>query len=596
MSTSLRTHHCGQIGTKQIDTTITINGWVNRRRDHGGVIFIDARDRSGLVQLVFNPDNCDETIMKRAHTLRAEFVIAATGKVIARAPEAVNPNMATGEIEVVVTHLEVLNSAKPLPFQLDEADNVDEELRLQHRYLDLRRDKMHNFMKLRHDVLFAMREFLNSDEFYEIETPVLSKSTPEGARDFLVPSRLQPGKFYALPQSPQIYKQLLMASGMEKYFQIVKCFRDEDLRANRQPEFTQLDLEMSFVNEEMVQGVIERMMSHIFEKVFGQKLDGGFDRCTFAEMFAQYGTDKPDRRFALPIHKVTSLFAESDLKFLKAVVAGGGDIGALCVKGHDFSRSELESLVSTTIKDFGAKGLLYIRFKEDGSSDSPVSKFLPADFFAQAQAVVPGLTTDDTLLLVAGSYKDAWTALGRLRLYLGHKLGLVDHSKRDLFWVTDFPLLEWDEETKRHYAVHHPFTQPTEGWGAQDPSAMTARAYDLIYNGEELGGGSIRIHDAAMQEKVFDFLGIDKEEAAEKFGFLLDAQQLGCPPMGGIALGLDRLIMLLTNAPSIREVIAFPKTQRGICPLMQTPCAVDAEQLKEVYVQTKLPASLLVKE
>lgn len=589
---STRTHHCGTIDTPLIDSTITINGWVHRRRDHGGVIFIDARDRSGLVQLVFNPDNCDEATLKLAHTLRAEFVVAATGIVVARAPEAVNSKLSTGKIEVVVSELEVLNGAKPLPFQLEEADNVDEELRLQHRYLDLRRDKMQEYIKLRHEVVYAMREILHDQGFYEIETPILSKSTPEGARDFLVPSRLQPGHFYALPQSPQIYKQLLMASGMEKYFQIVKCFRDEDLRANRQPEFTQLDLEMSFVDEAAVQDLTEKVMTHIFNKVCKINLSAPFERCEFKDVFDQYGSDKPDRRFSLPIHNVTELFADTSLSFLKAVASGGGKIGALCVKDYSFSRSELENTVSHTIKELGAKGLLYIRFNEDGSSDSPVSKFLPEDFFAQAQKVVSGLTTNDTLFLVAGPYTDAWTTLGRLRLHFAHMLELIDHSMHDLFWVTRFPLMEWDEDTKRYYAVHHPFTMPEAGWEQSEPGQMTARAYDLIYNGEELGGGSIRIHQSEMQEKVFEFLGIKKTEAEEKFGFLLEAQQLGCPPMGGIALGLDRLIMLLTGASSIREVIAFPKTQRGICPMMQAPCSVNKEQLKEVYVQTKLPASL----
>lgn len=593
---STRTHHCGTVDTPHINTTITINGWVHRRRDHGGVIFIDARDRSGLVQLVFNPDNCDEKMMKLAHTLRAEFVVAATGTVIARAPEAINPKLPTGKIEIVVSQLVVLNAAKPLPFQLEDADNVDEELRLQHRYLDLRRDKMQGYIKLRHDVTYAMREVLHDQGFYEIETPVLSKSTPEGARDFLVPSRLQPGNFYALPQSPQIYKQLLMASGMEKYFQIVRCFRDEDLRANRQPEFTQLDIEMSFVDEQMVQDLTEKVMTHIFNKVCNIKLSGPFERCEYKDVFAQYGNDKPDRRFDLPIHNVTDLFTGTSLSFLKAVVSGGGKIGALCVKDYNFSRSELESTVGMTIKDLGAKGLLYIRFNEDGSSDSPVSKFLPADFFAQAQKMVPGLTTNDTLFLVAGPYTDSWTTLGRLRLHFAHKFNLIDTSKHDLLWVTRFPLMEWDADTKRYYSVHHPFTMPEDGYQNQEPGDMTARAYDLIYNGEELGGGSIRIHQSEMQEKVFEMLGIDKAEAEEKFGFLLDSQQLGCPPMGGIALGLDRLIMLLTGASSIREVIAFPKTQRGICPMMQSPCAVDNAQLKEVFIQTKVPASLQEKK
>lgn len=588
MSHTARTHCCQELSQVHIGTEVTINGWVNRRRDHGGVIFIDARDRSGIVQLVFNPAGTPEAVMNGAHNLRNEFVIAATGTVIARAPEAVNDKIPTGSIEIVVTSLVILNSSKPLPFQLDEAEQVDEELRLKYRYLDMRRDKMQRFMRLRHEVVFAIREALDNQGFYEIETPILSKSTPEGARDFLVPSRLQPGHFYALPQSPQLYKQLLMMSGMEKYFQIARCFRDEDMRANRQLEFTQIDLEMSFVDEQAVQIFVENMVRHLFKKVFNMTLPSKFESHTFKEMFGLYGSDKPDRRFALPIHEVTALFAHTELGFLKNTIAAGGKIGALCVKDYSFSRSELERVVGMTIKDFGAKGLLYVRFNEDGSSDSPVAKFLPADFFTQAQVMVPGLTTKDTLFLIAGNYKDAWTSLGRLRLYFGHSLSLIDKAKHDLFWITDFPLFEWDADQKRFFATHHPFTSPNIGWEKLEPGDMTARAYDLVYNGEELGGGSIRIHDSAVQSKVFDLLGISHEEAQQKFGFLLEAQQLGCPPHGGLALGLDRLIMLLVGASSIREVIAFPKTQGGLCPLMQAPCTVDARQLKEVHIQTRV--------
>jgi aspartyl-tRNA synthetase len=592
MSASYRTHACGQVTENAIDQTVTLSGWVNRRRDHGGIIFIDLRDRTGLVQLVFDPSVCSEEIMAQAHKLRAEFVIKAEGKVIARDEAMINPKLATGKIEIDVTALTILNSAKPLPFQLDEADNVDEELRLQYRYLDLRREKMHNFMKLRHEVVYAMREALNGDGFYEIETPVLSKSTPEGARDFLVPSRLQPGTFYALPQSPQVYKQLLMASGFEKYFQIARCFRDEDLRANRQPEFSQLDIEMSFVEENDVYAMVENMMGHVFKKVFNIDTPVQFDRMPYEQAIATYGIDKPDRRFELHINDITPLFVDTELSFLKSVANGGGKIGALCVKEYQFSRSELEKLVSKTIKDFGAKGLLYIRFNEDGSSDSPVSKFLAPDFFAKAQQQIPGLTTKDTLFIIAGEYAPSWTSLGRLRLHLGKELNLIDENKLDLLWVTRFPLLEWDADDKRYYAMHHPFTAPEEGWQDKDPAQLTARAYDLVCNGEELGGGSIRIHESAMQEHVFKLLGIDKEAAHDKFGFLLESQELGFPPLGGIALGLDRLIMLMTKAPSIREVIAFPKMQSGMCPLMQTPCAVEDQQLRDVYVQTKLPASL----
>jgi len=595
MSHLARSHRCLDLSISRIGTVVTVNGWVNRRRDHGGVIFIDLRDRSGIVQLVFNPESTPASVMELVHTLRNEFVIAATGSVIARAPEAVNDKLATGSIEVAVSSLTILNSSKPLPFQLDEAENVDEELRLRYRYLDLRREKMQRFMRLRHEVVFALREALHEQGFFEIETPMLSKSTPEGARDFLVPSRLQPGQFYALPQSPQLYKQLLMMGGMERYFQVARCFRDEDLRANRQLEFTQIDLEMSFVDEAAVQHVVENMVRHVFTKVFGIMLPEKFEQHTFKQMFALYGSDKPDRRFALLIHEVTSLFAHTELGFLKNTLKAGGRIGALCVKDYTFSRSELERIVSLTIKDFGAKGLLYVRFDAQGQCDSPVAKFLPSDFFTQAQAIFPDLTVKDTLFLVAGNYAESWTSLGRLRLYLGNQLSLVAKDTHDLFWITDFPLFEWSEEQNRYFATHHPFTSPNEGWEKLQPGEMTARAYDLVYNGEELGGGSIRIHDSAVQSKVFDLLGISLEEAAQKFGFLLEAQQLGCPPHGGLALGLDRLIMLLVGAQSIREVIAFPKNQAGICPLMQAPCEVDAAQLKEVYIQTKLPAKLLLK-
>jgi aspartyl-tRNA synthetase len=592
MNQTIRTHSCHQLASVATGTVITVNGWVNRRRDHGGVIFIDARDRSGLVQLVFDPAHTPELVMKLVHTVRNEFVISATGVVNARAAAAVNEKLATGSIEIAVTSLVVLNTAKPLPFQLDEAEQVDEELRLKYRYLDLRREKMQRFMRLRHEVVFAMREALDAEGFFEIETPILSKSTPEGARDFLVPSRLQPGHFYALPQSPQLYKQLLMMGGMERYFQIARCFRDEDMRANRQLEFTQIDIEMSFVDERAVQTFVEKMVRHVFKKVFNMALPEQFEVHTFKDMFARYGSDKPDRRFDLLIHEVTSLFAQTELGFLKSTIAGGGKVGALCFKNHTFSRSELERIVSLTIKDFGAKGLLYVRFHQDGTPDSPVAKFLPVDFLAQAQQLIPELTVNDTLFLVAGHYTPAWTSLGRLRLYLGGLFSLINKEAHDLFWITNFPLFEWDTDQKRFFATHHPFTSPNIGWEQLEPGDMTARAYDLVYNGEELGGGSIRIHDSAVQAKMFELLGISPEEAQTKFGFLLEAQQLGCPPHGGLALGLDRLIMLLVGAASIREVIAFPKTQAGICPMMQAPCEVDARQLKEVFIQTKLPVRL----
>lgn len=584
MSIPKRTEFCGKVTKPFVGQTVTINGWVHRRRDHGGVIFIDVRDRSGLLQLVFNPEGASAETLENAHKLRNEYVISATGTIVARAPEAVNPGLATGEVEMLVSTLAIINPAKPLPFQLDDAENVDEELRLQYRYIDLRRPRMQELLKKRHELIFALRSALNNEAFYEIETPILSKSTPEGARDFLVPSRLNPGTFYALPQSPQIYKQLLMAAGMERYFQIARCFRDEDLRSNRQPEFTQLDIEMSFIDESDIMGLIERVVSHALSTVFDKKLTLPLRRFSYTEMFEKYGSDKPDTRFELPIQRVTSLFAGTELGFLKSVLANKGEIGALCVKNYPFTRSELEKWVSYSVKDLGAGGLLYIRFNEDGSSDSPVAKFLPQDFFARAQALMPDLTTNDTLLLMAGEYTPVWTRLGRLRLALGNDLQLIDHSRLEMFWVTEFPLVEWDEETKRFYAVHHPFTAPIDGWEQLDPREAKARAYDLVCNGEELGGGSIRIHTSEMQEKIFELLGIDREKAREKFGHLLASQEYGCPTLGGIALGIDRFVMLFTGTQSIRDVIAFPKTQSGTCIMMQTPCAVEPEQLKELHI------------
>jgi len=587
MKFAIRTHHCGELRAKHIEQTVTINGWVHRRRDHGGVIFVDVRDRSGIVQVVFNPDHASQETMELAHRLRAEFVIGVTGVIISRGVTAVNNNLPTGEIEMPAAQLEILSTSKPLPFQLDDADMVDEEHRLQYRYLDLRREKMHTYIKLRHDIIASLRKAFYDQKFYEIETPMLSKSTPEGARDFLVPSRMQAGSFYALPQSPQVYKQLLMASGMEKYFQIARCFRDEDLRANRQPEFTQLDVEMSFVDEDVVFSEIEKIMSRVLSEVMGITINLPLPRYTFASVFDHYGSDKPDMRFDLLIHELTPLFKDTNLSFLNAIISGGGSVGALCVKDKLFSRKELESWVNITTKELGAKGLLYVRFNEDGSPDSPVAKFLPTDFLQKVAEIIPGITKADTLFLVADTYKKAWTTLGKLRVRLGQELELIDSTLFSLFWVTNFPLFEYDEEDGRYYSTHHPFTSPEEGWEGKEPSELTARAYDLILNGEELGGGSIRIHDSKTQAKVFELLGLDSETTQQKFGFLLEAQELGFPPHGGIALGLDRLVALLVNAPSIRDVIAFPKTQSGMCPLMQTPCEVDPEQLKDVHIQLR---------
>src|SRR3990167_6960466 len=572
---------CGEINKENLGKKINLAGWVNTRRDHGGLIFVDLRDRSGIMQIVFNPEKVKEA-HELALSLRSEFVIGVTGTVVERTPETVNQNMPTGRYELQVDELEIMNKAKGLPFMLDEAENVDEELRLKYRYLDLRRSEVLAKFKLRNDITFAMREFLHKNGFYEIETPILTKSSMEGAREFLVPSRMHEGKFYGLPQSPQIYKQLLMAGGIEKYFQIARCFRDEDLRADRQPEFTQLDMEMSFINEKDIQTIIEELFVFMFKKVLGKDLKAPFKHKSYDQAFAEYGCDKPDVRFDLKIHDYTDLFKDSELSFLNAVISKGGQVGGICVKPHEsLSQSALNKWVDVATK-FGAKGLLWIRFKEDGAIESPVSKFLPIDFFDRVKKIYPELALGDTLFLVAGRYADAWPILGRLRLEFAKEFGLIDKNQFNLLWVDNFPMFEFDPQEKRWFAMHHPFTSLQPGWqDVTNTGQIRARAYDLVCNGIELGGGSIRIHQREMQEKVFELLGIDKETTDKVFGFLLEAQELGFPPHGGIALGLDRLIMLLSNSNSIRDVIAFPKTSRGYDALMEAPNAIDNEKLRE---------------
>ena len=586
MQTFERTTGCGLINGEFLNKTVTLKGWVHRRRDHGGLIFIDLRDRTGIMQLVFNPDFA-VTAHKEAHALRSEFVIAITGVVVSRSEQTINKDLPTGHYELQVNALQILNKAKPLPFSIDEADTIDEELRLKYRYLDLRRPEMHHKLAVRHKIFFAIRELLNKELFYEIETPILTKNTAEGSREFLVPSRLHHGSFYALPQSPQLYKQLLMASGMEKYFQIARCFRDEDLRADRQPEFTQLDMEMSFIDEKDIQSVTERILKHVWKIALDQDLQIPFKRMPYDVAFNNYGSDKPDVRFELKIHDITSLFAATELKFLRAVIDKGGKIGALHVSQKEFSRSELDALVNKA-QQLGAKGLLWIRCK-DGAIESPVANFLPTDFMQKVKTIFSDFKDGSTLFLIAGDFKDAWTLLGRLRLELGNQLKLIPHHIFDFTWIVDFPLFEYDKESKSFKSAHHPFTSPQPGWENLEPAQMKARAYDIVLNGIELGGGSIRIHDATLQDKVFTLLGLKKEEIKSHFGFLLEAQELGFPPHGGLALGLDRLVMLLAQAPSIREVIAFPKTARGIDPMMEAPTPVNPEKLKD-YGLKLMPA------
>jgi len=590
----MRTHYCGQVGEASIGESVTVAGWAQRRRDHGGVIFVDLRDREGLLQIVFNPEAAD--VFALAERVRNEYVLRVTGIVRARPPGTANAHLKSGQVELLCQQLEILNRSEPLPFQLDE--HVSEEVRLRYRYLDLRREEMQSRLRLRHRITSAMRRYLDDAGFVDIETPMLSKATPEGARDYLVPSRTHAGKFFALPQSPQIYKQLLMIAGFDRYYQIVRCFRDEDLRADRQPEFTQLDIETSFLDQSQIQQIMEGLIVNLFKNVLGVDLPQPLQRMSYAEAMRRYGSDKPDLRIALELVDVADLVKGCDFKVFAAPAADPqGRVAALRVpQGGKLTRKEIDDY-TVFVARYGARGLAYVKVNElakgrDGLQ-SPILKFL-SDAAVAGILERTGAADGDLVFFGADSAKVVSDALGALRLKVGQDLGLLTAGWRPL-WVVDFPMFEWDAEGRRWAAMHHPFTSPLD----PDPAALAAspglaiaKAYDMVLNGSEIGGGSVRIHSQDLQATVFDLLGISPEEARLKFGFLLDALKLGAPPHGGIAFGLDRLAMLMAGADSIRDVIAFPKTQTAADLLMDAPTEVSEAQLKELHIRVRVPVKV----
>ena len=580
-----RTHTCNDLGPDFLDRETILMGWVLRRRDHGGVIFIDLRDRWGITQIVFNPE-IHEAVHAKAHQLRSEWVIAVRGTVARRPAAMENHKLKTGAIEVLVHELRILNTSETPPFPLDEDIEVSDTLRLQYRYLDLRRPEIANNLVLRHQALQTVRSYLNDNSFLEIETPMLTRSTPEGARDYLVPSRVNAGKFYALPQSPQLFKQILMVAGMDRYYQIVKCFRDEDLRADRQPEFTQIDMELSFITEAEIITLVEGMIKNLFKAVRGIELQPPFAQMTYDEAMRRYGTDRPDTRFGLELVDLTETLRGCGFKVFQSAIEKGGVVKAINAKGcGGFSRKDLDDLTEFAGR-FGARGMAWIKIKED-EWQSPITKFFSPEEIA-AMATALDARPGDLILFGADQTRTVHQVLAELRLELARRLGLIEPGSFSFLWVTDFPLLEYDDEARRYTAVHHPFTAPREDQLdllATDPGAVKSRAYDLVLNGSEIGGGSIRIHNPAMQQQIFKALGIDAEEAREKFGFLLRALELGAPPHGGIAFGVDRLMMLLTGSSSIRDVIAFPKTQKATCPLTDAPSPVARKQLTELHLR-----------
>ncbi len=578
-----RTIYCAELSRSNITETVVLTGWVESIRDHGSLIFIDLRDRSGIVQLVFDYQK-STSFFNQAKNLRPEYVLAVSGEVLMRSIETVNPNIDSGDVEVVVDDMEVLNTSEVPPFYIEDGIDTDENLRLRYRFLDLRRPEMRHLLEMRHKTMMAAREYLDKQGFWEIETPVLTRSTPEGARDYLVPSRTTPGSFFALPQSPQLFKQLLMVSGVEKYFQITRCFRDEDLRADRQPEFTQIDLEMSFCSREEVMNLVEGFVYALFGKVLKKEIDVPFPVISYNEAMERFGTDRPDNRFEMEIKDVSSIALQSEFKVFRSVVKEGGVVKGLNAKGAGgFSRKELDDLTSM-VQSWGTGGLAWMIVTEEGFK-TPIAKFFSPEQLSEIKEKMEG-KPGDLLLFVGDEWENTLKILGRLRLHMAQLLDIV--QKKDCFlWVINFPLVSYDTAEKRYYSNHHPFTAPLESDVSlleNDPSKVRSLAYDLVYNGVEIAGGSIRIHKRDIQEKIFSMLGITNEEAQEKFGFLLTAFQYGAPPHGGIAVGFDRLLMLMAGRASIRDVIPFPKTATGTCLLTGAPAPVSQKQLEELHI------------
>ena len=586
MSGMKRTHRCAELSKAQVGQTVTVMGWVQKSRNKGGVVFVDLRDRSGVLQIIFEENKCGTEIFEKAGKLRSEFVIAVTGQVCERAG-AVNKNLATGEIEVIAEQLRILSESETPPFHIEENSKTKEELRLKYRYLDLRRPDIQKNIMMRSRACAVIRNFLTEEGFLEIETPMLTKSTPEGARDYLVPSRVHPGSFYALPQSPQLFKQLLMVSGYDRYFQLARCFRDEDLRADRQPEFTQVDMELSFVDVDDVIDVNERLLARLFKEIIGVDVPLPIQRMTWQEAMDRFGSDKPDTRFGMELNDVTDVVRDCEFAVFKNAIADGGSVRGINAKGQGtMPRKKIDALVAF-VKDYGAKGLAYIAIQPDGSIKSSFAKFMKDE---EMQALIAAMQGEpgDLLLFAADKNKIVYASLGALRLELADKMGLLDKNQYNFLWVTEFPLLEWSDEENRFQAMHHPFTMPMEEdlqYIDTDPGRVRAKAYDIVLNGTEIGGGSVRIHQDDIQEKMFEALGFTKERAHEQFGFLLDAFKYGVPPHAGLAYGLDRLIMLMAKVDSIRDVIAFPKVKDASCLLTNAPDTVDEKQLEELGIR-----------